>query len=78
MTAKGAHAARRKAEAQRAIANEVTARENNEVHSHFFGVPNEPVREIRKRLDPILQMHAVREITKIYIGEMQEDDDANG
>jgi hypothetical protein len=51
------------------------ALEQNELHSKFFGVPNTPVREIRDRLDPVLQMHAVREITKIYIGE---NDDGEG
>jgi len=50
------------------------ALEHNELHATFFGVPNVPVREIRARLDPVLQMHAVREITKIYLG----DDDAQG
>jgi len=74
MTAKGAHAARRKAEASRAGAYEVAARENNEVHSKFFGVPNVPVREIRARLDPVLRMHEIREITKIYIGEKDDDE----
>ena len=51
------------------------ALEQNELHSKFFGVPNTPVREIRDRLDPVLQMHAVREITKIYLGE---NDDGEG
>jgi len=46
------------------------AMEQNELHSKFFGVPNTPVREIRDRLDPVLQM------PKIYIDE--EDDDAQG
>jgi hypothetical protein len=67
------HAARKKAEAKRAIGNELAASEHNELHSKFFGVPNVPVREVRDRIDPILQMREIREITKIYIDE--EDDD---
>jgi hypothetical protein len=59
-----AHAARKKAEARRAIGNELAALQQNELHSTFFGVPNVPLREIRNRLDPVLQMHAIREITK--------------
>ena len=70
-----AHAARKKAEAKRAIGNELAASEHNELHSAFFGVPNVPLREIRERIDPILQMREIREITKIYI---EEDDDAHG
>jgi hypothetical protein len=68
------HAARKKAEAKRATLHEVAATAHNELHSAFFGVPNVPLREIRERIDPILKMHEIREITKIYIGE--EDDDA--
>ena len=71
-----AHAARKKAEAKRAIGNELAASEHNELHSKFFDVPNVPLREIRNRLDPVLQMREIREITKIYIDE--EDDDAHG
>ena len=70
-----AHAARKKAEAKRAIGNELAASEHNELHSKFFGVPNIPLREVRDRLDPVLQMREIREITKIYI---EEDDDAHG
>ena len=67
--AKNGHAARKKAEAKRSVAHAAAATKHNELHAQFFGVPNIPVREIRNRLDPVLQMHAVREITKIYIGE---------
>lgn len=76
-TPKNGHAARKKAEAKRAVLHEVAASAHNELHSTFFGVPNVPIREIRNRLDPVLQMHAVREITKVYIGD-KEDDDAHG
>ena len=69
------HANRKKAEAKRAIGNELAASEHNELHSKFFGVPNVPLREVRDRIDPILQMREIREITKIYI---EEDDDAHG
>ena len=69
------HAARKKAEAKRAIGNELAASEHNELHSKFFGVPNVPLREVRDRLDPVLQMREIREITNIYLGE---DDDAHG
>ena len=69
------HANRKKAEAKRAIGNELAASEHNELHSKFFGVPNVPLREVRDRLDPVLQMREIREITKIYI---EEDDDAHG
>jgi hypothetical protein len=71
------HAARKKAEAKRATLHEAAASTHNELHSTFFGVANVPVREIRNRLDPVLQMHAIREITKVYIGD-KEDDDAHG
>jgi len=70
---KNGHAARKKAEAKRAVVYESEATTHNELHSTFFGVPNTPVREIRDRLDPVLQMHAVREITKDM-----GDDDAHG
>ena len=66
---KNGHAARKKAEAKRSVAHEKAATTHNELHSTFFGVPNVPVREVRNRLDPVLQMHAIREITKVYIGE---------
>ena len=56
------HAARLKEQAKRALLHEVEAFEHNELHSHFFGVHNEPVREIRKRLDPKLNAHEIREI----------------
>jgi len=56
------HAARLKEQAKRALLHEVEALEHNDLHSHFFGVPNEPVREIRKRLDPKLMSHEIREI----------------
>ena len=69
------HANRKKAEAKRATLHEVAATAHNELHSKFFGVPNVPLREVRDRLDPILQMREIREITKIYI---EEDDDAHG
>ena len=52
------------------------AMEQNELHSKFFGVPNTPLREVRNRLDPALRAHEIREITKVYIDE--EDDDAQG
>jgi hypothetical protein len=56
------HAARLKEQAKRALLHEVEALEHNDLHSHFFGVRNEPVREIRKRLDPQLTAHEIREI----------------
>jgi len=56
------HAARLKEQAKRALLHEVEALEHNDLHSHFFGVPNEPVREIRKHLDPQLMSHEIREI----------------
>ena len=56
------HAARLKEQAKRALLHEVEALEHNDLHSHFFGVANEPVREIRKRLDPKLNAHEIREI----------------
>ena len=71
---KNGHAARKKAEAKRSVAHAAAATAHNELHSTFFGVPNVPVREVRNRLDPVLQMHAIREITKIYIGEMEDRD----
>ena len=55
------HAARLKEQAKRALLHEVEALEHNELHSHFFGVHNEPVREIRKRLDPKLMSHEIRD-----------------
>ena len=77
MTAKGEHARRRLLNERRAQQQQIEAIEHNELHSAFFGVPNIPTREMRNRLDPVLQMHKVQEITKIYIGE-KEDDDGNG
>ena len=56
------HAARVREQAKRALLHEVEALEQNELHSNFWGVPNEPVREIRKRLDPQLNAHEIREI----------------
>ena len=56
------HAARLKEQAKRALLHEVEALEQNNLHSHFFGVPNEPVREVRNRLDPQLTAHEIREI----------------
>jgi hypothetical protein len=56
------HAARLKEQAKRALLHEVEALEQNELHSNFWGVHNEPVREIRKRLDPQLTAHEIREI----------------
>jgi len=56
------HAARLKEQAKRALLHEVEALEHNDLHSHFFGVANEPVREIRKRLYPQLTAHEIREI----------------
>jgi hypothetical protein len=53
---------------------QVEAIEHNELHAHFFGTPNVPLREIRDRLDPVLRAHAIREITK----DMKESDDAHG
>ena len=70
------HAARKKAEAKRATLHEVAATAHNELHSTFFGVANVPVREVRARLDPVLQMHAVREITKVYLDEEDDDGEA--
>lgn len=64
-----AHAARKKAEAKRAIGNELAALEQNELHSKFFNVPNVPIREIRDRLDSTLRSHEIREITKLDITE---------
>lgn len=69
------HANRKKAEAKRATLHEVAATAHNELHSAFFGVPNVPLREVRDRLDPVLQMREIREITNVYLGE---DDDAHG
>lgn len=71
------HANRKKAEAKRLNMHEAAASAHNALHSAFFGTPNIPVREIRNRLDPVLQMHKIQEITKIYIGE-KEDDDVQG
>lgn len=71
------HANRKKAEAKRATLHEIAASAHNELHSAFFGVPNTPLREIRNKLDPMLQMHKIQEITKIYIGD-KEDEDAHG
>jgi hypothetical protein len=56
------HAARLKEQAKRALLHEVEALEQNNLHSHFFGVANEPIREIRNRLDPQLTAHEIREI----------------
>ena len=56
------HAARLKEQAKRALLYEVEALEHNELHSNFFGVRNEPVREVRNRLDPQLRAHEIREI----------------
>jgi hypothetical protein len=56
------HAARLKEQAKRALLHEVEALEHNEIHSHFWGVRNVPVREIRDRLDPQLRAHEIREI----------------
>jgi hypothetical protein len=49
-------------QAKKALLHEVEALEQNELHSNFFGVPNEPVREVRNRLDPQLRAHEIREI----------------
>ena len=70
------HANRKKAEAKRATLHEIAATAHNELHSAFFGVPNVPLREVRDRLDPVLQMREIREITNVYLGE--EEDDAHG
>ena len=56
------HAARVREQAKRALLHEVEALEQNELHSNFWGVCNEPIREIRKRLDPKLTAHEIREI----------------
>lgn len=56
------HALRLREQAKRALVHEVEALEQNELHSNFWGVRNEPVREIRKRLDPQLNAHEIREI----------------
>ena len=56
------HAARVREQAKKALLHEVEALEQNELHSNFFGVPNEPVREVRNRLDPQLRAHEIREI----------------
>jgi hypothetical protein len=56
------HAARVREQAKRALVHEVEAIEQNELHSNFWGVCNEPIREIRKRLDPQLTAHEIREI----------------
>jgi hypothetical protein len=56
------HAARLKEQAKRALLHEVEALEHNEIHSHFWGVRNVPVREVRDRLDPQLRAHEIREI----------------
>ena len=56
------HAARVRVQAKRALVHEVEAIEQNELHSNFWGVCNEPIREIRKRLDPQLTAHEIREI----------------
>ena len=55
-------AARVREQAKRALVHEVEAIEQNELHSNFWGVCNEPIREIRKRLDPQLTAHEIREI----------------
>ena len=69
----GRHGARKQLEERKMRAYEAEALRNNELHSQFFGMPNTPLREIREKLDPVLQMHAVREITKIYIGENDDE-----
>ena len=74
---KSGHANRKRAEAKRATLHEIAASAHNELHAHFFGVPNTPLREIRNRLDPVLQMHKIQEITKIYVGDKEEEDDAH-
>ena len=74
MPSKNGHAARKKAEAKRAIGHATAATQHNELHAQFFGVPNIPLREIRDRLDPLLTTQAIREITKLDTG----DDDAQG
>jgi hypothetical protein len=73
---KNGHAARKQLDEKRSKVHAAAASKHNELHATFFGVPNIPVREIRARLDPVLQMHAVREITKIYLGDKEGDDDA--
>jgi hypothetical protein len=70
----GRHGARKQLEERKMRAYEAEALRNNELHSQFFGMPNVPVKEIREKLDPVLQMHAVREITKIYIGEHDDEE----
>jgi len=57
-----AHAAKLKEREKKALLHELEAIEHNELHSHFFGIPNEPVRQIRNRLDPQLKAHEIREI----------------
>lgn len=71
----GRHGARKQLEERKMRAYEAEALRNNELHSAFFNTPNTPLREIRNRLDPVLRAHEIREITKIYIGE--HDDDAD-
>jgi len=70
----GRHGARKQLEERKMRTHEAEALRNNELHSQFFGMPNTPLREIREKLDPVLQMHAVREITKIYIGECDDEE----
>jgi hypothetical protein len=61
-TRSNGHAARLREQAKRALLHESEAIRHNELHSNFWGVPNEPVREIRNRLDPKLRAHEIREI----------------
>lgn len=72
------HAARKKAEAKRATQYEHEALQHNQLHAQFFGVPNVPVREVRNKIDPILRAREIREITKIYIGEMENVEEDMG
>jgi hypothetical protein len=70
----GRHGTRKQLEERKMRAHEAEALENNELHSAFFGTPNIPMREIREKLDPVLRAHEIREITKIYLGEKDNEE----
>lgn len=65
----GKHTTKKQQEERKLRAHEAEAMRENELHATFFGMPNVPVREIRNKIDPILRAHEIREITKVYLGE---------
>ena len=56
------HANRKRAEERRINIHEVEALQHNELHAQFFGLDNVPVREIQRKIDPLLRTHEIREI----------------